>query len=392
MPQRVLVDARYLRVMGPNHLMFARGPSVWVAPFDMEGGRLTGPEVLLAQDVAAFTGGVSSGLHLGAARDGSMFYLPAATARGRNTVVWLDSGGQASPPLDGLPAGEYQQVRVSPDGSRLALGTSRTDHVWIYSVLNRPFTRLLPDTRDDRYPLWSTDGQRVLFTANVDERPTIFAVPVDGGPAEPLFTSAPGATDVRAEGWTPDGQTLLLYEGRNGQVDIGTLGDGGKGPAQMQVRPQSNEAAPRVSPDGHLIAYHSNMSGAFEVYVERFPEFTQRTQVSSGGGRNPVWSADGRRLYFVRPDGQAVLAADIAAMARDIAVAGRTTVATGSFLPSGGAQRILDLAPDGRLLVLKSLPRTGADSRAGQVVFLENFLDRLGPATAANSATGDSPR
>lgn len=138
----------------------------------------------------------------------------------------------------------------------------------------------------------------MLFTSNVDERPTIFSVPVDGGPAEPLFTSAPGATDIGAEGWAPDGRMLLFYEGRNGQVDIGSLADGGKGPAQMQVRPRSNE-----------------------------------------------WSATD---------------------------------------PGPGA--------DGRLLVLKSLPRAGADSRAGQVVFLENVLDRLAATTAANVATGDSSR
>jgi Tol biopolymer transport system component len=371
-------DGEWPHLLGGTHLVFEKLDRIWAVGFDSPHLRVVGEPVPLVDGVDHYRGaGRSAGPKLGTARDGSIFFVSAATSP-RNTVVWVDSEGREEA-LPLLP-NNYNQIRVSPTFDRFALGTDRTNHVWVFNPVNGATTRLVPRLADDRYPLWALDGRRILFTSNTGGEPAILSVSVDGtGEPEPVFTPPTGATDVGAEDWTPDGQSLVFYEARNGQTDIGVLPASGRGPAQMQFRPEGNEGNPRISPDGRWVAYHSNVSGRFETYIERFPQFTDRVQVSSGGGRSATWSADGSRIFYVTPNGRQLFEVEVRTGPM-LHVGTPRLRSNGQYLPVQGAQRSIDRGPDGRLAILKPLADSGLEAKAGQLIFLEHSLQ---PAVGA---------
>ena len=144
------------------------------------------------------------------AANGSLVYVPGGRGGGQQTVVSVDRQGRASP-LPGLPLDSYRDVRVSPDGARLALATQ--DDVWIYDFTRATLSRLTTDPASDRSPLWTPDGQRIVFTSRRAGYPELFWRPADGtGSDERFLARAKDLTDLRANGWSADGRQLLFTE------------------------------------------------------------------------------------------------------------------------------------------------------------------------------------
>ena len=146
------------------------------------------------------------------AANGSLVYVPGgAGGGGQQTVVSVDRQGRASP-LPGLPPDSYRDVRVSPDGARLALATQAD--VWIYDFARATRSRLTTDPAQDRSPLWTPDGQRIIFTSRRAGYPELFWRPADGtGRDERLFARSKEFLDLLANGWSADGKTTPVYRG-----------------------------------------------------------------------------------------------------------------------------------------------------------------------------------
>jgi Tol biopolymer transport system component len=215
------------------------------------------------------------------------------------TLVGIDG---TSKPLGTLP-GSVFAPRVSPDGLRIAFETrdpSGPDggRLWIADLSNLTSRRPLPKTGAplNWAPMWTPDGQRLLFLASGAGPDAIFWRPADGsGEAEHLL-------DARsAEGWTNNGAALryLTLTG-NGDYGISLFDMTTRTTRPLIDLPATAQHSSAVSPDGRWIAYASNETGRYEVWLEPLPTTTVRYRLTRDGGSHPLWTPDGRSLYFDR--------------------------------------------------------------------------------------------
>ena len=360
-------DARYVPT---GHLVYAFAGTLRAVAFDLERLEVVGPPVPVLQGMSTTLRGAGS-FAVGA--NGSLVYLPGVDGGGSlRTVVSVDRAGVASP-LPGLPLDAYRDVRVSPDGKRIALGTE-TD-VWIYDVARTTLARLTTDNA--RSPLWTPDSQRIVFTSRRAGFDELFWRAADGsGQDERLFAGAKDLLDLRANGWAANGTHLLYTEvPLIGQMAIERPSD-----ASVLVKNAGSYDFATVSPAGSWMAYHSSMSGRSEIYVERYPELGNRQVISTGGGRLPMWSGDGKELFFSSVDGRQMLAV---AMPGTPLAAGRPHVLFEfAMLPQSAGNRPYDVAPDGRFFMIPGgPPESGGGSQ--NLVVVQNWfqeLKRLVPA------------
>ncbi len=199
-------DAHY---MSTGHLVYAVPGALRAVAFDLGRLEVVGAPAPVLEGVATNGFGAAE---FAVAANGTLVYLPGgAGGSGRQIVVAVDRQGRASP-LPGLPPDWYRDVRVSPDGTRFALATSPGD-VWIYDVARASLSRLTTDPAPGTSPLWTPDGQRIIFTSRRAGYPELFWRPADGtGRDERILSRAKDLIDLQATGWAADGKQLLFWE------------------------------------------------------------------------------------------------------------------------------------------------------------------------------------
>jgi Tol biopolymer transport system component len=272
--------------------------------------------------------------------------------------------------LPGLSAGNYQSVRLSPDGTRLAIDPGQPRDIWTYEIARGTTTKITTDAADDQYPLWTPDGQRIVFTSNRGGRPELYSQRADGsGIAERLFPVTDATDRIQADTWSRDGTTLLVSG-----TDIGTVTMAGDRKVERLIRSQFLESAPAMSPDGRWLAYESNMSGRLEVYVERYPQLGDRQKLSTQGGWAPRWSPDGRTLYYLSIDGTSLFAVPISIQSQLTAGVAKLLF-EGTFPLTTGDPRPFDVTPDGqRFVIIKRGEALGGDKA---IVVVQNWTEEL---------------
>ena len=266
----------------------------------LTGTRSQGGPTAIIEGIGQSAGGLSGAAQFAVSDTGVLAYMPSGSAGALTTLVWRDRQGVDTPAA--VPPHMYETPRVSPDGTRIALHASDEDNdIWIFDVNSETLTRLTFDKATDSAPLWTPDGTRVVYTSGRDGPPNLFWKAANGtGQAEPLMTapSTSGGALV-ANSFTPDGKAVVFSVGVPADIMLLPL-DGERRPKPLMAQPQFAERGGDVSHDGRWIAYYSNESGIFEVYVRPFPDVDSgRWQVSSGGGTLPVWSRDGTELFYV---------------------------------------------------------------------------------------------
>jgi Tol biopolymer transport system component len=195
---------------------------------------------------------------------------------------------------------------LSPDGGRLALGTTdalgRQD-ISVYD-LERGTLSLLTPAHAARRPLWTPDGERMTFSRSTDS--DIYWMRADGGGTAERLVSSNGRGTLRSSTWTPDGRGLLFVDGSS-RLWLHELDDPDN-PRLLVDGVVDGVAAPAaLSPDGRWLAYAVQDTTGTEIFVQAFPEATRRWQISSGGGTAPVWARDGSELYYHTAGGQTLL-------------------------------------------------------------------------------------
>jgi Tol biopolymer transport system component/predicted Ser/Thr protein kinase len=236
---------------------------------------------------------------LAVSRSGSAVYV--AGDPGKRTLVWVDRTGRIAPAAD-VPA-EISQAVLSPNGHKVLVQIAAD--LWVYDLdtgARRRLTFYGNTGMNSSSPMWSTDGSRVIYSANEGVDYDIFSLPADGSrPAERLLKRPYNQYPTSL---TPDG-TLLFGEGYpDGGEDLYTLSPDGK-VAPVRVTKAFSEVNAEFSPDGHRLVYQSDESGRNEVYVEDYPGGGHRVVVSTDGGTIPMWSRDGKELFYV--SGEAVI-------------------------------------------------------------------------------------
>jgi hypothetical protein len=238
------------------------------------------------------------------ATDGTFVYAdaPGNLAANARTLVWVDRTGKEEPIA--APPRAYQHPRLSPDGTRVALfSLDQENDLWIWDLRRARLTRLTLDPSQDFFPLWTPNGKRIVFTSNRGGQNNLWWQAADGnGTAERLTTSS---NTRLVTGITPDGTVVLFFEvtptmGR----DLMQLALDGTRRVTPLLQTKFDELNGIVSPDGRWLAYESNSSGSFEIYVQPFPNVGGgQRQVSTAGGRQPLWARSGKELFYVGGNG-----------------------------------------------------------------------------------------
>ncbi len=368
---------------GPGSILFVRDGVLMAQPFDAD-------RLEPAGDVFVVADGLSPSGNRGfygfsAVAGGSLVYRRDAAA-GRPDMAqlaWRDRAGKVLESL-GRPA-HIDEIALSPDDTRAALGLAETDtasDVWVLHLRRGEMSRLTNEPGRDEFPRWSPDGQRIAFAAERFGAPTLFIRNAAGGGQDVSVFSAAAATGPgRAirywwlRDWSRDGKFLLIESPTVGTgIDMWILRiDEAGAPPTPYLQTPFNEARGRFSPDGRWVAYQSNESGRPEVDVRPFPSADGKWVVSTGGGILPVWSRDGRELYYVVPNEQTLMAVAIASGDEFRASAPR------ALFKNAGL--VFDVARDGRFLMASPVePAAGSTAQASSptLVLISDWRGKVG--------------
>jgi eukaryotic-like serine/threonine-protein kinase len=262
-------------------------------PFDLDSLEVRGAPRVIARDV---------GSHVATSSAGTLVYQMFRETPHRLTHVDRDGVREVLP----LPEQEYAQLSISPDGRHAAVAiTEGTPDIWIVDLQRWTFTRLTNYPGYDYYPIWSPDGEWIVFSSDRDGPPNLYRVRPGGGDAERL-TDAYAVQN--AEGFTPDGTRLVISyraiaaEERDASsgYDIGVL-DLESGAMSPLIASAAEERGASLSPDGRWLVYGSNETGRFELYLRSLTSGARKTRISLDGiDTGGVWAPDGRTIYYAK--------------------------------------------------------------------------------------------
>ncbi len=384
--RRVLVEgAGFARYVRPGFLVFTKGTTLFAAPCDPRKWVLTGPAAPLAKGL--LTSPFDGQPYLAASEGGLLAYasggiVPFTT----DTLVWVDRAGKEEVlPLSGY---RFGSPRISPDGKRLAIQTVEPDKdrdvISIYDFARGVVSPLTPEPGRHFSPAWSSDGRRLAFTAFEEGEPRLSWKPADGsGKMEFL---SPGSVPEFPSSFSPDGRALLFTGGvsqaASENMDLWLLSLDGKRERRSWVAGPARELAGFFSPDGRAVAYVSNESGRYEVYVQPYPGPGPKIKVSTDGGLEPAWAAGGREIFYRTAD--SLMAAPIETQP-ELKVGTARVLMPDHYVRFGreDGSRNYDVSTDGkRFLFIKEgqVPETPVT----QLQLLANWAAELtGPPTAA---------
>jgi eukaryotic-like serine/threonine-protein kinase len=300
------VSSRMEYVAG--RLVFWRDGSLIAQAFDIDRARLTGTPNTLADHVHGFA---ITGFAAFSASAGTLVYQ-AGVSTGR--LEWLDRQGR---PLGSVgTAADYVGVQLSPDGSSIAYAARDpdlgTNDIYVFDLQRNADRRLVTDRRTENPPIWTPDGQTVIYAADRTGPPNLFALAVNRA-GEPRSLVPPGiGGPQRPYSITRDGK-FVLYTHNQGATgnDILMSPLDGSGTVTPIVQTKAQEGQPHLSADGEWLAYVSDESGRTEVYVQRLRDPSTRRQVSPSGGTAPRWRRDGGEIFFLTGGRALVWAVDV---------------------------------------------------------------------------------
>jgi Tol biopolymer transport system component len=270
---------------------------------------------------------------------GTLLYIPGSA---EGALMWVARDGQVKPVTE--TRGLYDHALLSPDGSRIVLdiGPSYFADIWVHDIARDTRTRLTTDAQSFD-PIWSADGMRVSFSSSRPGAQGLYQTLADGsGEVEPLVVAS-NSTPL-PDSWSPDGR-VLAYSNAS---DIWTLLRGGKAVAWLAT--PNTERHARFSPDGRSIAYVSNESGQLEVYLRAYPGPGGKVTISTGGGGEPVWSRDGRELFYRQ--GATMFAVPVETRPTFKAGTPRRLFEARFNMAGGGGHQHFDISPDGQRFLM----------------------------------------
>jgi serine/threonine-protein kinase len=231
--------------------------------------------------------------------------------------------------------------------------TGNTQQIWIWDLVRETMMPLTTGKRGNFRSIWTLDGKRITFISLRDDGYGIYWKAADGTGEEQQLSATPNMLNPFS--WSPDGKTLAvgIMSGDLQHADIGVLSMEADHPATTLLHEEYVQHHPAISPDGKYMAYMSSESSKMEVYVRPFPDVNKgKWPISTGGGESPLWSRDGRELFYRK--GGAVLAVPIDA--RSTFSAGKPTVLfQGPYATGYEDSPGWDISPDGkRFLMIKS--------------------------------------
>jgi serine/threonine-protein kinase len=362
-------DAHYV---SSGHLLFGVAGTLRAVGFDANRLEVLGTPVSVIPQIVTSTWGVAD---FDVADDGTLAYVAGAPGGQLHTLAWIDRQGREDP-IKALPPRAYLYPRVSPDGTRVALDIrDQENDIWIWDLARETLKRLTTDPALDRIPVWTADGQIIFSSARSSPLGNLYRQSADGTKGPERLTETQNF-QVPAS-ISPDGTRLVFTEtGTTRDLMLMELDQGRR--VQPLLNTPFNEQNGQISRNGRWLAYESDESGQFQIYVRPFPQVNSGLwPVSSEGGTQPMWTPDGQELLYVTPRG-ALTSVRVEPGANWKAGPPKKLI-EGSFFygnPAGPFARTYDLSPDGRrFLMLK--PADGSDQNAPQIVVVQHWLEEL---------------
>jgi serine/threonine-protein kinase len=379
--RKTLLKGGFLgRYLPSGHLVYVHQNTIFAVPFDLSRLATAGaPQPML--DV----GGRLGCRNFDFSQTGS--FVSCQPGNPPLSIFWLNNSGTPLP-LQDVPGSSYSGPRFSPDGKRLAFSMTSQGHqdIWVQDLDRGATSRLtaLPGVNDNL--VWTADGLNLIFRSSGQSKPGIYGVRADGSAeAQRLLDLSTGDFPYSV---SPDGKRLAIWDsGVGGMIWTAPVESGrnnlslGKGEPFLQAGRFNpalpGRSAPAFSPDSRWMAYCSNESGRLEVYVVPFPGPGGKWRISTGGGKFPIWSRNGRDLFFLDLDSSKIMVASYKETADSFSAANPRVWSEKRVLDLGVSYSY-DLAPDGnRFAAVLYADGSSEQKPVTNLAFLLNFFDEL---------------
>ncbi len=289
----------------PGYLLFCREKTLYAQKFDAGKLALSGEAVPLLKDVSY----LPRILHNDYAAGAAVLVAQRGPEVLQSRLVWRDRKGNEIGSIG--KADVYANLALAPNGK--AVGFDKTDQesqnadLWTYDLQQRRMNRLTFDPAIDAGPVWSADGQRILFSSDRGGPFQLYIKNADGGEDEKLLPlNASEKADQYPSAWSPDGRHIL-YEQTTDATRLWVAEMPELTTRALLKGPETTKNG-QFSPDGNWVAYTSSASGKWEIYVTSFPDAHGKWQVSNAGGTQPRWRGDGKELFYLAADGKMMAA------------------------------------------------------------------------------------
>lgn len=373
-------DAKHMLDMGPavyappGWLLYVRNGIVVAHRFDTDRLELTGDAHPIAPAVSADTW--ARGARLSVSETGVlvMGHAPAYDYQ----LAWFDRKGRPAGTLGPVrPTRVAQLPRISPDGSRVVVQIRDTralnQDLWLGDVASGSFDRLTTAPEQEQLPVWTADGTSVFASTSRNGVGGVYRFPIGGGQVDRVSRGTNFPMDASMDGWL-----YFTHRGESTRIDIWALrldnGQPAKGAtARVIVDSEFDDNAPQISPDGRWLAYQSDVTGTYEVYVRQMTDGRAgpAVKVTTGHGMTPRWSRDGGTLSFASaPQGHLsarMMSVSVTPVGDRLQLSAPTPLFNVRMLPKDTVARDYDIAPDGRFLVGTVV---GGESRTAATVVL----------------------
>jgi serine/threonine-protein kinase len=371
--RRVLVKGGTCgRYVPTGHLLYARSNSLLAVPFDLKSLAVTGTAVeVLAGIVLNQERGAS---HFACSGNGTLIYLPGGEDIELNELVFVDRSGKHQR-ISQRPA-TYYRLSLATDRRRMAVQISAAnDDIWLVDMERDTQTRLTFEA-ENLAPIWMADGRKIVFSSDRDSEFNLYTTPADGsGTVERLTTSE---ASQRPTSCAPNGR-LLAFDQQSVETgwDIWLLPLEGERKPRPFRKTAFDELGARFSPDGRWLAYVSNESGQFDVYVQPLFGSSTKWQISVNGGYSPRWSRGGREIVY--RNGDKMMAVEVST--EPTFKAGRPHLLfEGKYSNPGVFGDFYDVTPDGERFVMIKPGELNRLTRMSAVLNWFEELKRLVPS------------
>jgi Tol biopolymer transport system component len=339
-----------------GYVLFIQSATLFAQRFDPRSRQLSGAPLKVVEDVVRYS----------ASNTGVVVYRPTAIRLSR--LAWFDRAGRRLSVVGA--AGHHLLVSLSPGGKKAALqllDETENSDLWLLDLTTEIISPLTSDPAYDGDPVWSPDEQRIVFTSGRLGRHTLFQKDLITGKEEPLLGDPP-APGAAVDDWSLDGR-YVIFRSSWGEGLYSLPMEGERRPQLIAVTRGADQA--HLSPDNKWLAFQTNETGRWEVYVASFPGFTGKRLVSANGGMEPIWRADGRELFYL----------DLSGRLMAVPVSTQPAVALGppvelfrtGIRPSG--HNHYAAAKDGQKFLLLEPDRSGGES----LTFIVDWPARLQP-------------
>ena len=370
-------DGRYVPT---GHIVYALGGVLFAVPFDLRHLNVTSGPVPIVEGVSRSTTGSTGVAHFSVSSTGSLVFVPGPTSiwSGQLDLALIDRNGPPQPLK--LPPGPYEYPRLSPDGKRVAFGSDdgKEAAVWIYDLSGVTSMRRLTLGSRNRFPVWSADGERVAFQSDRDGDLGLFWQRADGTTAAQRLTKPDKDTAHVPESWSPDGKTLLFSVAKGSSYSLAAFSLPDKNVTPVGGIQSRNPPAATFSPDGRWVAYSvgESVGLADSLFVQPFPTTGAKYQISKTG-IHPMWSPDGKELFYGAGPGQFVA---VSVTTRPTFTFGNPVPVSRFFSDRPAFERDTDITLDGKRFL--GVVAAGQNAAAGapaapQIQVVLNWTEEL---------------